>query len=232
METTPDDVYKKSIKGLDALKMRTGGLDASARATLILINGSDSLAALQRKLRRDLAPAMKTLLAVGLVEPITVAALPPKHPAAPSAPPDKPLSLARHQPDGPSRHTLNPAFFATELIVVSTDASCARGIFDAEKSSAGQNACAPALEATPSASASPQPMTDPNAPPARRSALRREAIVRLAPYFGPDLMTVLDPLLKATTDADFLVAINALETKIALYQGRKSAAKLMDGLRP
>lgn len=210
METNPNGVYKKSIKGVDALKMRTGGLDASARATLILINGSDSLATLQRKLGRDITPTLKALLALGLVEPTASAA---------------PL-------DGLSRQTRKPAFFAPELIAKNNYAECARGTFDTKNTSAGQNAGAPALETAPSASASPKPVADPKAASARRSALRREAIVRLAPYFRPDLMTVLAPLMKATTDADFFAAINALKTKIAGYQGRKSATKLMSGLRP
>lgn len=208
METNPNGVYKKSIKGVDALKMRTGGLDASARATLILINGSDSLATLQRKLGRDIAPTLKALLALGLVEPVTASAAPLE------------------------RQTRKPAFFAPELIAKNNYAECARGTFDIKNTSAGQNAGAPALETAPSASTSPKPVADPKAASARRSALRREAIVRLAPYFGLDLMTVLAPLMKATTDADFFAAINALETKIAVYQGRKSATKLMSGLRP
>lgn len=211
METNPNGVYKKSIKGVDALKMRTGGLDASARATLILINGSDSLATLQRKLGRDIAPTLKALLALGLVEPVTASAAPL---------------------DRPSRQTRKPAFFAPELIAKNNYAECARGTFDTKNTSAGQNAGAPALETAPSASASPKPVADPKAASARRSALRREAIVRLAPYFRPDLMTVLAPLMKATTDADFFAAINALEIKIAVNQERKSATKLMSGLRP
>ena len=182
MEINLNGVYKKSIKGLDELKMRAGGLDASARAALILINGSDSLAALQRKLGRDMAPAMQALLALGLIEPI--ATLPPNRPAAhvagSGAPPASPM----------------------------------------------------AVEAAPPASENSQSLAGHNAQPARWSALRREAIVRLGPYFGPDVMTVLEPLMKATTNASFLTAINALETKIALYQGKKSAARLMDGLRP
>ncbi len=45
-------------------------------------------------------------------------------------------------------------------------------------------------------------------------------------------MTVLAPLMKADSDASFVTAINALEEKIAIYQGKKAATKLLEGLRP
>lgn len=89
----------------------------------------------------------------------------------------------------------------------------------------------------PPPQAIPQAGTAPSVPEAseqkaRWNALRRQVAIRLAPYFGPDLMTVLAPLMKADTHERFATALHALEVKLAMYQGNKVAAKLMEGLRP
>ncbi|CAN5305877.1 hypothetical protein BH10PSE16_BH10PSE16_01910 [soil metagenome] len=159
METNLNGVYKKSTQGWDALKIHNSGLDAAARSTLILINGIDSLAALERKLGRDIKPPVIRLLALGLVERLE-AAKPPRTAASGRALPDSGEQKARW------------------------------------------------------------------------NAVRRQVAICLAPYFGPDLMTVLAPLMKADTHERFAAALHALEAKLAIYQGKKAAAKLMEGLKP
>lgn len=63
------------------------------------------------------------------------------------------------------------------------------------------------------------------------NAIRRQVMVRLAPHFGPDLMTVMAPLMNANTKSSFQTALAALESKLSLYLGRKAAAKLFEDLR-
>ncbi|CAM3634041.1 hypothetical protein [Polaromonas hydrogenivorans] len=177
METNLNGVYKKSTKGWDELKMRAAGLDAAARSMLILINGMDSLAAVERKLGRDILPPLEVLQGLGLVERLETSK--PARAAASSPPP-----VQSEPPASPGKEAVPPA------------------------------------------------PPDANDKIVRWNAVRRQVMVRLAPSFGPDLMTVLAPLMKADSDASFLAAINALETKIAMYQGKKAAVKLLEGLRP
>jgi len=63
------------------------------------------------------------------------------------------------------------------------------------------------------------------------NAIRRQVMVRLAPHFGPDLMTVMNPLMNANTKTSFQAALAALESKLSLYLGRKTAARLFEDLR-
>jgi hypothetical protein len=185
LETNPNSVYKKSSQGWDALKLHSGGLDGAARSVLILINGMDSLAALERKLGRDIKPPLARLLELGLIERLDAAG--PARTAA-SVPP--PASAAIKAPSGPP-----------------------------PQAAAQTDAAAPAVP-------------DSGAQKAHWNALRRQVVIRLAPYFGPDLMMVLAPLMKADTNEHLAAAMHALEVKLAMYQGKKAAAKLMEGLRP
>ncbi len=66
----------------------------------------------------------------------------------------------------------------------------------------------------------------------RLAPLRREALARLAPHYGPDAVVVAGPLLQAGTLAAYCAALDALETKVSVYMGRKQAVKLLTGLRP
>lgn len=65
----------------------------------------------------------------------------------------------------------------------------------------------------------------------RLAPLKREAVQRLAPQFGPDVDVVCGPLLAATTEDAYRTAIAAIETKLAIYLGRKGAQRMLDGLR-
>lgn len=67
---------------------------------------------------------------------------------------------------------------------------------------------------------------------ARLTGLRRAALSRLAPYFGPEVVIVAEPLLKARTLEAFGVALPGLEAKLHIYLGRKEAAALVATLRP
>ena len=181
LETNPNSVYQKSAQGRDALKLHGGALDAATRSTLILINGMDSLAALERKLGRDIKPPLARLLALGLVERLEAA-----------------------KPAGPATREPAPASVLPKL----------------------------QPQTAPQAQANPLAVPDSGELTAHWSAVRRQVAIRLAPYFGPDLMTVLAPLTKADTHERFAAALQGLQAKLAMYQGRKAAAKLMEGLGP
>lgn len=187
LETNLNGVYKKSTQGWDALKIHSGGLDGAARSVLILINGVDSLAALERKLGRDIKPPLARLLELGLIQRLDAAGATR---TAASAPP--PASPAIKAPSSPP----------------------------------------PQAQAAAQTDAAPPAAPDSGEQKARWNALRRQVAIRLAPYFGPDLMTVLAPLMKADTHERLAAALHALEVKLAMYQGKKAAAKLMEGLRP
>lgn len=66
----------------------------------------------------------------------------------------------------------------------------------------------------------------------RLAPLRREALARLAPHYGPDAVVVADPLLKAATLEAYREALDVLESKVSVNLGRKQAVKLLAGLKP
>lgn len=66
----------------------------------------------------------------------------------------------------------------------------------------------------------------------RLAPLRREALARLAPHYGPDAVVVAGPLLQATTLEAYCEALDALESKVSVNLGRKQAVKLLAGLKP
>lgn len=76
------------------------------------------------------------------------------------------------------------------------------------------------------------------APPApvhtdtRLASLKRAAVVRLAPHFGPDVDVICRPLLAAGTNDAYAAALAAIESKLAIYLGRRGASELLIGLRP
>ncbi len=83
--------------------------------------------------------------------------------------------------------------------------------------------------------APPEPAPAP-APPvhadARLASLKRTAVVRLAPHFGPDVEVVCQPLLAANTNEAYGAALAAIESKLSIYLGRKGASSLLAGLCP
>ena len=95
---------------------------------------------------------------------------------------------------------------------------------------------------TPAPAAAPTPTAGPAAPPlppqpvdaglqARLTALKRQALHLLAPQFGPDVDVVCAALLAARSEAAYGEALSGIETKLAIYLGRKPAQRLVDGLR-
>ena len=84
---------------------------------------------------------------------------------------------------------------------------------------------APAAEAV----SAPAPAVDADA---RLASLKRTALVRLTPHFGPDVDVVCRPLLAAVTDDAYGAALAAIEAKLAIYLGRKGASSLCADLRP
>jgi len=83
----------------------------------------------------------------------------------------------------------------------------------------------------------PAPVSAPAAPaPVKADAglasLKRAAVARLTPHFGPDVDVVCGPLLAASTKDAYSAALAAIETKLSIYLGRKGAGELLAGLRP
>lgn len=62
--------------------------------------------------------------------------------------------------------------------------------------------------------------------------LRRKALVHLGNHFGPDTPLVAQALLGARSVAEFNAALDGIESKLAIYMGRKQAARELQALRP
>lgn len=90
----------------------------------------------------------------------------------------------------------------------------------------------------PSPAAAPSPLTPPASeapPPAavpQLDALRRKAMAQLGAHFGPDTPLVAQALLAARTAAEFNAALDGIESKLAIYMGRRQAARELLALRP
>ncbi len=62
--------------------------------------------------------------------------------------------------------------------------------------------------------------------------LRRKALAHLGNHFGPDTPLVAQALLGARSVAEFNAALDGIESKLAIYMGRKQAARELQALRP
>jgi hypothetical protein len=82
---------------------------------------------------------------------------------------------------------------------------------------------APAPASVPAQAASAGPGLD---------ALRRQAMAYLGNHFGPDTPLVAQALLAARSVAEFNAALDGIESKLAIYLGRKQAARELLALRP
>jgi hypothetical protein len=81
----------------------------------------------------------------------------------------------------------------------------------------------------------PEPLVSaatPAAPEPDLEPLRRRAMSQLAPHFGPDTAVVAQALLAARTAAAFNEALDGIQTKLAIYLGRKQALRELQDLRP
>jgi hypothetical protein len=81
----------------------------------------------------------------------------------------------------------------------------------------------------------PRPVPAPSVPPmdesVRLEPLKREAIARLGPHFGPDAPIVAAALMAATQTAAYNAALGTIEARLALYLGKTGAAQVLAGLR-
>lgn len=112
---------------------------------------------------------------------------------------------------------------AVELVQMLLD----RGLIEEVVPVAAPAARAPAPPAAPPSA--PAPAVDADA---HLASLKRTALVRLTPHFGPDVDVVCRPLLAAVTDDSYGAALAAIEAKLAIYLGRKGASSLLADLRP
>jgi hypothetical protein len=79
----------------------------------------------------------------------------------------------------------------------------------------------------------PMPKPPREAPPPAEdlAPIRRAAIARLTPHFGPDVAIVAKPLLEATDRAAFNDGLTQVERKLAVYMGKAQAARVVADLR-
>ncbi|MDO9146558.1 MAG: hypothetical protein Q7U52_02605 [Hydrogenophaga sp.] len=91
----------------------------------------------------------------------------------------------------------------------------------------------------PHASEAPLAAPTPAAAPAQVAptslnldALRRKALAHLGNHFGPDTTLVAQALLTARSVAEFNAALDGIESRLAIYLGRKQAARELQALRP
>ena len=84
----------------------------------------------------------------------------------------------------------------------------------------------------------PPPAASPPPPPPplpedqqRLLALQRRAFQTLQPHFGPDTPLVAQAMLAARSLSEFREALGGIEAKLAIYMGRKQAAREIDALR-
>ncbi|MBA4176632.1 MAG: hypothetical protein C0505_08715 [Leptothrix sp. (in: Bacteria)] len=75
------------------------------------------------------------------------------------------------------------------------------------------------------------PVADDTVTAARLAQLKRDGLHLLAPQFGPDVDVICRPLLEANTAAHYNAALAGIESKLAIYLGRKQALRLLDPLR-
>jgi hypothetical protein len=67
---------------------------------------------------------------------------------------------------------------------------------------------------------------------ARLTQLRRGAVNLLAPYFGPDVLRITEALLKARDFKTYRTELATLESRLAIYTGRKQAVAVLAPLQP
>ena len=79
--------------------------------------------------------------------------------------------------------------------------------------------------ASATAPATPDPVAQ------RLAALQRKALQHLHQHFGPDTPLVAQALLAARTPAAYQQALDGIESKLAIYMGRKQAARELGSLR-
>ncbi len=75
------------------------------------------------------------------------------------------------------------------------------------------------------------PPLPPPEDPQQLLALQRRAVQTLQPHFGPDTPAVAQALLAARCLADYHAALGGVEVKLAIYMGRKQAAREVQALR-
>lgn len=160
-----EQVYRKTEAGRAEIAQRRAGLAPATRQLLILINGSDSVQALQAKGLGELRGHLDCLLALRLIEPLPEPAREPVVCAA--EPPVRPAPPAPPAPEDPQ-----------QLLV-----------------------------------------------------LQRRAYQALKPHFGPDTPTVAQAVLAARCLADYHGALSAIEARLAIYLGRRQAAREVEALR-
>ena len=81
---------------------------------------------------------------------------------------------------------------------------------------------------------SPPVVAGPVPPPTdaqRLPALQRKALQHLHQHFGPDTPLVAQALLAARTPAAYQQALDGIESKLAIYMGRKQAARELGSLK-
>lgn len=114
------------------------------------------------------------------------------------------------------------------------DALLALGLIEPVVARAAPVAPPPAVTQAPVVPTVPAPPLTAPVPAAgpNLDALRRQAMAYLGNHFGPDTPLVAQALLGARSVAEFNAALDGIESKLAIYLGRKQAARELQALRP
>jgi hypothetical protein len=89
------------------------------------------------------------------------------------------------------------------------------------------------LPVSPQTPSAPPPPSAPApvAPLALIGELQRQAFALLTPHFGIDTPKVTQPLLAARGASDFNAALDLVQAQLAVYVGRKQAARILAAFR-
>lgn len=93
----PDTVFQKTARGRAEIVQRSDRVPAAMRSVLIMVNGSDTVAALAARGVPQVREHMQALLALGLIEPVAPPAPPPPPPPAPPPAVERELAASVHE---------------------------------------------------------------------------------------------------------------------------------------
>ena len=198
-------VFRKTEAGREELKVRRVGLPVATRQVLIQVNGIDPVNALMAKGLAEVRSHLATLIELRLIEPVREATRDER----PGSAQDSGRELVRATVQEAMKHAVPPPAPAEPGHPRSVQPLEARIASRAPSDAAG---------ARVSEGASLVP-------------LQRQLLATLRPHFGPDAVDVAQAALAAGSTDEFHRALDAIESKLAIYMGRKAAAQELLALR-
>ena len=198
-------VFRKTEAGREELKVRRVGLPVATRQVLIQVNGIDPVNALMAKGLAEVRSHLATLIELRLIEPVREAARDER----PGSAQDSGRELVRAPVQEAMKHAVPPPAPAEPGHPRSAQPLEVRIASRAPRDAAG-------ARAHEEVSLVP---------------LQRQLLATLRPHFGPDAADVAQAALAAGSTDEFHRALDAIESKLAIYMGRKAAAQELLALR-